>query len=304
MTGGSERTGDAAAWRQYWGQGGGRDAVSGGLAGEALATIWRERLAALHRTPRRIIDVACGLGPAAKAARAAFGAAPWIVTCDIAAEGAKRAGEAAQAMPVAADGGMLPFGEEGFDLVISQFGVEYAGERAFAEAGRILRPDGSALIVAHLKGGAIHAESEVNRQALEALYKAGVLNAVREAVQAGRGRDLAAEDRIRPVAEVANANPGAAASRFLAATVPDLARLAANPGGFARHEALAYLDSQEQAIGAYRARMVSMTKAALDRPQVDQALNALAGAGMKARAEVLSGPKGDYGWLMLAGSAA
>lgn len=295
-------TGEVAAWRDYWMAGGGQDAVSTGQAGAALAEFWRAKLLALPLAPDRIADLACGLGPVAKSARVAFGEVPGLVACDISAEGAKRAADRCSGCAVAADGAALPFAEASFDLVVSQFGLEYAGETAFSEAGRVLAPHGGGLAVVHLSGGAIERECADNLAILDAFFSSGLLEAAREAVQTGRSRDLVAEKRMTLVAAAANARPGSSAARFAAATAPDIARLACRPDRFERAEALAYVDAQFRSVGAYRARMRTMTGAALDETAARRALDHFS-RGKASAVQTLSGPGGPYAWFLAVGAA-
>ncbi len=293
---------DVAAWREYWSAGGGRDAVSTGAAGEALDGVWRDRLTALDLAPERVADLACGIGATSRLLRAVVGDGPLLVTCDVAETGARQAAANSNGAPVAADGAALAFRDGAFDLVVSQFGLEYAGPDAFAEAGRVLIGTGAGLAVVHLKDGAIERECADNLTVLDTFFTSGLLETARAAVGSGRSYDLYADGCIHTVAGAANARPGSAASQFAAATAPDIAKLAANPQAFERGEAMAYMDAQIAAISAYRARMASMVQAALNEIGAGAALQAFA-AGRAASCSRLEGPKGPYAWLLAVGAA-
>lgn len=107
----------------------------------------------------RVLDLACGTGNAALLAAAAGTVATGV-------DGATRLIEVARVR--AAQEGLvttfevgdlhdLPFAEEAFDVVISVFGVIFAGNpgRAFAEIMRVLRPGGRALFSAWLPEGPV-----------------------------------------------------------------------------------------------------------------------------------------------------
>ncbi len=49
----------------------------------------------------------------------------------------------------------IPYENESFDMVVSQFGVEYAGLEAFKEAARLVAPGGHLAILSHYEGGYI-----------------------------------------------------------------------------------------------------------------------------------------------------
>ncbi len=49
----------------------------------------------------------------------------------------------------------LPYADGPFNAVCSQFGVEYAGTKAFEEAAHVLAPNGRLLILCHYSNGYI-----------------------------------------------------------------------------------------------------------------------------------------------------
>ena len=49
----------------------------------------------------------------------------------------------------------LPFPSNQFDLIVSQFGIEYAGSAAFLEAVRVLAPGGRMVLLCHYRNGYI-----------------------------------------------------------------------------------------------------------------------------------------------------
>ncbi|MEM7284412.1 MAG: class I SAM-dependent methyltransferase [Pseudomonadota bacterium] len=61
----------------------------------------------------------------------------------------------------------LPFADHEFDVVVSQFGIEYAGMPAFHEAARIVTHGGSLLVLSHLRNSYIDAR---NRAHLDAAH--------------------------------------------------------------------------------------------------------------------------------------
>jgi len=54
----------------------------------------------------------------------------------------------------------LPYSDEEFDFVVSQFGIEYAGIDAFNEAARVLAPGGCINLLMHYKDGYIDKRNE------------------------------------------------------------------------------------------------------------------------------------------------
>jgi SAM-dependent methyltransferase len=143
------------AWSAYW-----RDADVDGCtaafpieARNRIANSWRRRLEP-HRG-QTLLDIACGKGAVLAIARAL--GVDGVTGVDLAevdaADGAVRTG---------IDARNLPFAAASFDVVVSQFGVEYAGlEAAGVEAARVCRA--RLLLLTHAAEGPVvaHARDQV-----------------------------------------------------------------------------------------------------------------------------------------------
>lgn len=281
------------AWRDYWdgAAGGGGDAI-GGAHASRLAAQWRAFFSgALAAAPPRalVADIASGAGAALAAAGAiAHGLAPGrvrLAAFDISqsalSAAVRRVGDAIGAV---ADAAQLPLADRSLDIAVSQFGVEYAGQAAFAEIARCLAPHGVFSALSHYSGGAIDAECACNAELLDAIAAMGLFSAAQAALkesyrrrQLGR-RDLAdpaAEKKLKRVqqraAEAVAAAPPSAAKRMFARLLNDLGMLSARRLAYADGDALGWLSGMEASIGAYRGRMRSMRAAALD----DRALSVI-----------------------------
>ena len=98
---------------------------------------------------------------------------------------------------IAANAALLPFHDGAFDLVTSQFGMEYAGPNVFAEAARVVGHGGLIAAVLHLRGGGIYRECAINLDAIDGFRNCDLLDCfkglfrVALAVQQGHnGKDL------------------------------------------------------------------------------------------------------------------
>ncbi|MSQ99569.1 MAG: methyltransferase domain-containing protein, partial [Xanthomonadales bacterium] len=108
----------------------------------------------------RILDLACGNGAVARSAIAAARTAglTHVMVCGLDRSDSGLVDlyrRLPSAYPVNADVLMAPFRDGVFDLVTSQFGVEYAGSSAVAEAARLVAPGGVLAAILHLQGGGI-----------------------------------------------------------------------------------------------------------------------------------------------------
>lgn len=112
----------------------------------------------------RVLDIACGPGTAALAARE-LGAAV-VVGVDYAVGMVAEARDCARGAPglhfVAADALALPLAPGRFDIVVSSFGLIFAAdpERAAREAARVLRPGGRLGLLAWAPDGSVRAYTE------------------------------------------------------------------------------------------------------------------------------------------------
>ena len=124
----------------------------------------------------RILELACGNGVVACSALEAVRTAglPDVMVCglDRSASGlVDLRRRLPSAYPVNADVLKAPFRDGVFDLVVSQFGVEYAGSSAVAEAARLVAPGGVLAAILPLKGGEIYNECQNNLLAMQALER-------------------------------------------------------------------------------------------------------------------------------------
>ena len=87
----------------------------------------------------------------------------------------------------------LPFPDASFDIVVSQYGLEYADlQQALAEAGRVLRPEGRLLWLAHsADSDVVRQNRDQHRQVDLLLARGGPVEAMERLVdRARRGRGI------------------------------------------------------------------------------------------------------------------
>lgn len=276
---------DEKAWSEYWGGAGGAEAV-GGAHRHKLADRWAEFFArAETRTADApvAIDIAAGAGVALQAAISAYRGAGLFVAFDYSAAAVASAVNAHKAAHgVAADAARAPFATGCADFVISQFGVEYAGDGAFAEAARLVASGGKFYSISHYRGGAIDLECAENEKLLVAVEKTLLFKAARATLAASYARqsrrdpkpiDLALDSAfataLGKAASAVRAAPARAARATIERFLGDLTRLSARRFAFEPADAIGWLGGMEASLGAYLGRMRSMRAAALDRGKVD-----------------------------------
>lgn len=317
-------SGDATtgAWGEYWRLSRESSALKGGgPLDEVLERFWRRVLGRCLPDGARLLDIACGNGAVTAAAvGAGAGSAGSMGLFGVdRAEAAVRAYRARfpAGTGVAGDARRLPFPDCAFDLVASQFGIEYAGEAAFAEAARVTAPGGLLAAVVHRTGGAIHRECEANAAAMARVEASGILPAAREAFRRGaaasRGQGSRAAFRdadarlaaaVRQVegvlAEFGDQVAGGTVQRLYG----DLAHMYGRLAAYDPADVAGWADLMAREIEAYSGRMGAALSAAMDEEAFARAA-AQCGAGglaVLAREEVRVGTDGGepVAWALVA----
>lgn len=285
-------------WHDYWASGGsGESALTKPEQRTRLAQHWRGLFA--ERAPQGsvVLDIGCGDGAIFGFVRDLLSQAGRGLTLialdssDAAARGAMNATPGATG--VASDASRLPLREGAADLVVSQFGLEYAGSKAFEEAARVLKPGGTMSAVCHYKQGSISAECAENLRLLDIFFEEKVIDRAKDTLgnsfaqryaPTAPGKDVAEkkfQQAIRRVTNAISAAPNSAAKVTLSSAMIEINTMAMRRMAYDSTEAFAFLDEVKRTLSSYRARMRSMLSAALDQPAVDQIVTTLESAGMK-----------------------
>jgi SAM-dependent methyltransferase len=294
-------TASSDAWAAYWAGAdpAGGDAVRGELQARLLSGYWADIFRdAFQRRPHcRILDAACGVGVVT---RMGLDVAGSIAGCTLevhctdyalpAVRGIRESLGAAVCGETSADAARLPYKNDVFDLVVSQFGLEYAGAEAFAEAARVTRGDGEFHALVHKTQGAIYAECRENLSVLQAIETSDLLGrfdaalAVFRKIDKGRASAKAGErkqmDFMRALeslyADIA-ARPQGSARAHGERLVGDVRQLLSRRAAYAPQDIDGWVAGQRRDLTAFSLRMRSMLDAAVDETDL-----AGIGEGMRA----------------------
>jgi SAM-dependent methyltransferase len=281
-------------WDRYWHRT--REAAAhrgGGPQDEVLARFWESFFddALVRPGAARFVDVGCGNGAVARFALGAavrVGRSPHLlVGIDSSLPALHDLRRRFPAMPaIAADGKRIPFPDACFDVVSSQFGLEYAGPDAFSEAARLVATGGTLAAVIHLKDGALYRECAVNLEAVTAVNQCGLLPATRDvfttsqALARGKGSRVAfrraSEElagAVRKVDEVLRIRGAAVAGGQLQRLRGDIAHMHARMEAHDPAEVASWTDAMAREMEAYAHRLNSMLGAAVD----DRGMEAIVG---------------------------
>lgn len=293
-------------WDAYWQNAGLAPALrDGGLQDEALDRFWSDlldrTLARAGEAPR-LLDIASGNGAVVRFALQSaqrLGMDSRLIVTGL--DGSLSAlAELHKRHPavrcVVADAMRTPFPDKAFDVVTSQFGLEYAGPAAPPEAARLVAAGGVFCAILHLREGGIFRECTANLEAINGFRASGLLPRFNEvysaawAVKQSAGTiDALREADRRLAASVRNCEETFqrfgrnVASGTLLRIYQDVGHMHAKLGAYDPAEMTAWIGNMGKELDAYSGRMASMLEAALDADQVARISGELSEAGFDIR---------------------
>lgn len=177
-------------WSDYWQKEGAKGEVFVNAEGEshpALADYWQQHFGSVGG-PARIIDLASGAG-------SVFAHLPTdhdfeLFAADISKVALATLSERfAGVTTIVCSASDVPQDDGSFDLVVSQFGVEYAGVDAFGEAARLVAPGGRLIALCHYRDGYIDSDNRAQLAEAELVAELGFIDRAVELATAAFGRD-------------------------------------------------------------------------------------------------------------------
>lgn len=308
-----------AAWDAYWAAGG-LHSCAGSFTGNysgAIGAFWAGVFSALQ-SDQRVLDLATGNGALPQLLHRQFSGrpCPGMAAVDLAAVSPAwyRPGDfPGLAFHAGVAMEQLPFADASFDLVVSQYGFEYARrEPALAECLRVLRPSGSVAMVLHHAGSVLVRVGRIELAHHARLVATdGLVEAARAVLpwfaRARSGADLRAVPAALAARERYNAAIRSLAADIAGSPAPDLlaeardaihrllAAVSAEPG-----PALAALDDYAGALGAAALRTAEMIEHALDDAQAAALVAALhrQRPGSRIVCDPLAQGEGVLGWAL------
>lgn len=271
----------AASWDTYWHGTGDADAYSsGGVSHPAIQAFWNEffRTVKQDYDAPRIIDIASGNGAVIECAFAVLGRQrPEFTSVDVSAAAIKNIrSRFPEVRGVVADARSIPLDPGGFEIVASQFGVEYAGVTAVEEAARLVAPEGRLALLLHSQQSSIHKECEESLDAIVRLKESNFIPYAARMFEAGfkacRGGDRApyeaAATKLAPSVKALESIMAQYGQHVAGDTVArlysDVDRMHQAIQRYEPAEVLDWLVRMDGELDAYVGRMSSMCRAALD----------------------------------------
>ena len=319
MSSTSDTSPAAAGWDTYWhGASGGAAFSSGGTSHPVVLSFWD----GFFRTVRtnyerpRILDVASGSGAVVDCARTVFEGDPHDFTCVDISESAIAAlvKRLSGVTGIVADARSIPLDSESYDVVTSQFGIEYAGLEAIDEILRFPAKGGRLALLLHHRDGGIYRQCAASLDAVRTLQAVEFIPLTIATFEAGfaarPGEDsayMAAAKRLSQAVRAAEAIMKKYGRDVADGTIVrlyrDVAAVNRRLPNYDRSEVLGWLRGMQKELEAYAERMDSMCAAAIDAKTFAGLSERLKHGGYtidRADALLNAGTGVPLGWVLLA----
>ncbi len=183
-------------WADYWQHDGDGGEVFVNAKGErhpALAEYWGAVFANVPDNAA-VIDIASGAGSIFAHLPAGHGLD--LFAADIAAEALKALTDRIPGVTsTLCSADAVPYGDGRFELVVSQFGIEYAGVNAFTEAARLVAPGGRLSCLCHVEDGYIDSNNKAQLEEASLVNETGFIDLATALTKAGFSADVEAMQR-------------------------------------------------------------------------------------------------------------
>ena len=268
---------------------------------EVLTAFWQDIFTAMP-AETKIIDFACGAGSVLMQAQAA--GLSNLTGLDV----SQNAIDMLKSKMPSVEGHVgyvdnTSFDASSFDLVVSQFGVEYAGSsanivQAIKEMTRLLRPEGKIVLVTHIQNGAIAQGCQRSLEQIALVDQSGFFKSAKDALKAITKSQLSVAPVDKDIAMKAMETLNATAkpimawlkqlgpskqefARFAYHLLESTHKLMTNVQKYELDECLNWLDGMQSEVLAYKGRMSSMIEAALSEELVAKISDEISNAGLR-----------------------
>jgi ubiquinone/menaquinone biosynthesis C-methylase UbiE len=273
----------AADWEPFWR--GSADVAALQQSGGQLAEVWQRLFEQQlkNRAPQNLLDVASGNGAVTLLALQVL---PELSCCglDLSTVALQQYRQRCNgALGIVGDSCQMPFGDAAFDLVVSQFGFEYAGAGALEEMSRMVSPGGTVIAVMHLRDGGIYQECARNLDVVAAIHQQSVMQLARQVFAAGyalnSGRGSVAEFKraeaqfapvVKGLEQLLIGHGRDTADGLVRRLYADISQMYRHMSAYHEADVMAWLEGMETELRAYSGRMQAMLAAAAGDDEYQQ----------------------------------
>lgn len=286
----------AESWDAYWqGDGSSHAYSSSGVNHAAISQYWRtllERLVTEDNTST-MVDLASGNGALPELAIATFGETDLEISAlDVSSSAIENIKARMPSVKgIVADAEKLPSAIGEFDLVTSQFGIEYAGLNAINAAHTLVAPGGLLALMIHCKDGAIERECRANLRALQQLMESQFVEHSRRMFEHGfaavAGHDRKPYDEaagklgvvLPKIESIIKTEGEDIAGGLVVRLYNDVGKIHSRMPHYRPEDVLPWLTQMAEEVDAYSERMRSMLNAAIGEDSFNAICDNLQAAG-------------------------
>jgi ubiquinone/menaquinone biosynthesis C-methylase UbiE len=288
----------AEAWDQYWsGMSLAGNFDLGGVSHPAISAFWKQFFftASCELKLPTIIDIGCGGGALMDVILQSYDLDDVEVSCvDVSKSAVESVSKRYPWVRTwVSDASDIPAESGSFDIVVSQFGLEYSGLDSVAEAARLLAEGGRLALLLHKSSSLLQLECQAGLDAIDqlresrfiplsgAMFRAG-FNAIR-----GGDRlpyDKAAKDlapAIKSLEDIMTELGKNVAGGTVFELYNGVADIHESLTRYDPGEVLGWIDSVGEEVEAFRGRLGSMLDVALDDGQFKTVCDELAARGLE-----------------------
>ncbi|GAB3031450.1 class I SAM-dependent methyltransferase [Bowmanella dokdonensis] len=306
-------------WESYW-QSGNRDQalIADANVQSFIDQYWVLQLqAAIHgHTIGTALELGCGAGslaPTIKHYLHGSVVGPLTVYLDISHSALARLNTVhASAALVQADMARLPFRNDSIDLILSQFGIEYAGTQAFCDSAGLLTSNGILIALCHHQDGCLVDRAKQAQRLLTEIVSCGMLPAAHFALttlfdciegRQAHARFVEADTLLSPKVQavgllVRQHSHERLVIPWLSKFCRDFAAIYHHPQNYPRSASMVWLDNMIRELPAYLDRMQQLITASLSNTCIELIQSRLGQAGFAFQAEPLSVKGQLFAWSL------
>lgn len=280
------------SWNMYWEGTNTNNAFnSGGANHPALDEFWKAHFSSIRASYKnpKILDIASGNGAIIEHAISAFEGNKYSISClDVSEVAIKNIHlRFPNTNGIVADAASIPRNIGNFDLVTSQFGVEYAGMNAIFEAARVVANNGQLVILSHIESGSIYRQCSQSLNAINRLRNSHFIALAKEMFSTGF-KAIETGDQTNYEIAVRNFKPAVveiqaiikdfgpkAASETIVRLYNDVKLIHSRMKYYSPADVIDWLIGLDREINGYAERMSSMTNVSMDSVKFKEVVTGL-----------------------------
>lgn len=271
-------------WAKYWKGSVGAALTSDGVNHPSIDEFWSQQGRAIkQRAPSVFLDVASGTGSVTEVLSDFLPARCQRYSVDYSFEALQKLRETMpMSSAVCADARSLPFGRNSFELIVSQFGIEYSGKDSVLGLPDYCSNSSMVILLLHDANGAIATDSSESLLCLRHFTQLGILSCAVDLVQAvdtsiATGNMTVYQNsavdfnaRRRELSDKLTALKPCSGLNTVMSILKDFDSMHDRIEFYNRREVCAWLSALDDEMSAYNGRLDSMLRASINNEKLKE----------------------------------